>query len=366
MPLKASAAYVGASAFETLIETDRQLIRRLFGSRPGFIEPSDFLVTPGTGLAVNISPGGYVLRHRENNSQGFYFAWSDDPETLPWPTASTEPRIDTLLLRVADPQYGTVSGAVGARWDILQGTPAATPLTIDDATINSTYRVPGAWERVVDVLVPAGATSFVPGNIGHRDRKTALTGALLPVPNAAARPTVGLYDGYQIWRSDIDVIEVYNGSAWVQQTPPRAVPADAGDYNFGDTTSTTYVTLLSGGSANPLSASIIAPPSGKVLVAYNSFCVAGAGTNAGRVLAVTGLRLNGPGFANVDPGDRESVVFERNGTVTLGARISATWTQGGLTPGSSYTWTSVMKVAGAVTGQFAGFDSRAIELIPLP
>ena len=164
MPLNASALGVGSAGFQTLIQTDRQFVAAALDDRVGVIGPSDFLVTPNIAShAVDVNGGRMVLAGANTTDQGSYFAWSEGPETIPWPAPSGQARIDTLILRVADPQYGTVTGTVGGRWDIIQGVPSASPVAKSDTQINTEIPVPGAWERVADIRINTADTGVIPG-----------------------------------------------------------------------------------------------------------------------------------------------------------------------------------------------------------
>ena len=162
-----SGSYIGSGDFPTPIEADRQLIQALLGAADAATLTSDsFVVTPGTGLAVNVSAGKAVLKGRNAPSQGSYFVYSTAAEAIPWEPAGVLPRIDSLLLIAADAQYGTVSGAgQGFRWVIATGTPNASPVALSDADITNDWAEPGAWARVANVLVNPGDTSFTTSDI---------------------------------------------------------------------------------------------------------------------------------------------------------------------------------------------------------
>ena len=164
MALQPSAVGVGSPGFQTTIQADRQFIKAAFKGKIGILNWSDFKVTSNsTSHAMDVDAGFASLAGPNAQDQGNYFAWSEASETIAWPAPSSSPRIDTLILRVADPQYGTVTGSVGARWDIIQGVPASSPVARSDIEISTTFFVPGGWMRVADIRVNVADTGAIPG-----------------------------------------------------------------------------------------------------------------------------------------------------------------------------------------------------------
>lgn len=164
MPLQPSAVGVGSPGFQTTIQADRQFIKAAFRGKIGILNWNDFKVTSNpTSHAMDVEGGYASLAGPNAQDQGNYFPWSESAETIAWPAPSSSPRIDTLVLRVADPQYGTVTGSVGARWDIIQGVPASSPVARSDIEISTTFFVPGGWMRVADIRVNVADTGVIPG-----------------------------------------------------------------------------------------------------------------------------------------------------------------------------------------------------------
>lgn len=158
MGLQAAAAYLGEAGFEHPVELDRRILQVLF-RKSGLVSIGDWAVTPVVGsLEAQIGSGSGVLIGEETVQQGAYFAWSDTPSTLPWPSPSGSPRVDTLLVRVQDPQYGTISGDPGASWEIVSGVPSSSPFALPDSEFEpgGGFYKPGAWFRIGDWDVAPG------------------------------------------------------------------------------------------------------------------------------------------------------------------------------------------------------------------
>lgn len=173
MGLQTTAAYfnldsVGA-AFQHPVELDRNVLMGAYGrNRSGRLRPDDFAVTPtGVNQQVSLSSGRAFLLGKETAQQGGYFAWSDAAVTATLAAPSANPRIDTILLRVYDNQYGTITGNPRAQIDIIQGTPGASPSVTADSAFNTGGGswVPGAWYRLADIRVNPGDTVVPSGQI---------------------------------------------------------------------------------------------------------------------------------------------------------------------------------------------------------
>jgi hypothetical protein len=200
MTLQVSAAFVGAGSFLNKVETDRKVIEAMWPDA-GVLE--GFLVSPTTGLNVLVSAGKAVLKGAEANTQGNYFVWNNADETLAWPAPTSLSRIDSLILRAADSQYGTIPGGVqGAKYEIIQGDPNASPVARSDSYINTTAYVPGAWLRLANVLINNGDTTFTAGDITSQ-AKSALRGAVT-ICTSSTRPT-NPANGQEIFETDTGI-----------------------------------------------------------------------------------------------------------------------------------------------------------------
>jgi len=163
-----SSAYIGADSYETKVEDDRNLVKAVFNGSSGALSAGSFALTPaapGAGLALNAAAGSAVLAGFNSTSQGSYFVWNDVVETIPWVAPDTLPRIDTLLLQVADPQYGALTTDAGPQWIIATGNPAGSPVALSDSALLSSWVQPGAYMKWANVAVNPGDTSFSSGDI---------------------------------------------------------------------------------------------------------------------------------------------------------------------------------------------------------
>lgn len=319
MPLNASALEIGSPGFQTLVQTDRQFITGIFGNGSFVLREGDFSVTPNSlSHAVDISAGKAILAGGNATDQGSYFAWSDSGETIAWPAPSANPRIDTLVLRVADPQYGTVTGATGARWDIIQGVPTASPAARSDTEINTTFFVPGAWLRIADIRLDSSDTGVIPGGKFYK-RQVARTTNIVDTNNADA----------------------------------------------GGTTSTTFTASLTGASTNA-SATFVAPISGAVELDFSA--VAWLGIAGGPNLNVLYWRpfISGGQYSSqTDLGENFQMTYRFHGTASLqqSSTLARKRTLTGLWPGTQYTITMQQKLD--YTGPSVSLDDRGIHVKPV-
>lgn len=217
MPLQAVPSYIGVSGYLTPVENDRQLIKNIFGRRQGVLGSSDFQVTQApSGMAVRVNSGALVCGDKESAAQGFYFAWSDSQEDVAWPGPSGQPRIDTLIARVVDPQYGATAAPTGAKWEVIQGTPAASPTAPADSVINNvTNNKPGAWVRIADIRINTTDTTSIPAARITDRRVFAASGQML-VANEASLPTVGVQVGQGALTLDNKWFYMWSGTSWIR------------------------------------------------------------------------------------------------------------------------------------------------------
>jgi hypothetical protein len=165
MGLQTIPAYVGGLSHP--VELDRRILRAQY-RKTGMTYVGAFNMTtvPGS-MALNVGAGTAYLNGIETAQQGGYFVWSDAAENIPWPAASGQPRIDLLVLRVVDLQYGSDPGTSRAMWEVIQGTPAASPTAPNVSVLNfgnPNYR-PGAVYVRATVRVDAGDTDLVGNTI---------------------------------------------------------------------------------------------------------------------------------------------------------------------------------------------------------
>src|SRR5688572_17524299 len=179
MGLQAIPAYIASAGFQHPATLDRNILEKIFGGRGGATRAGEFLIYPGAGTrGISVEPGGYLLLGTENSQQGSYFAWSDAPEPFLLAAAVGNPRIDTLLLRVHDNQYGTIPGSPGAYWDVVQGVAAGSPTARPDSDfqVGGPFYTPGAWARIGDIRVNVGDIAIPGGQITSTQRYTRHNG----------------------------------------------------------------------------------------------------------------------------------------------------------------------------------------------
>lgn len=213
MGLNVSAAYIGAGGFQNAVETDRQILQWLVGDFNRISATTDFVVTPVAGEhKVSVSAGRAFLRGVNTpGSQGSYFVWSDSADTVDMPVPQSNPFFATLILRSADPQYGTVTGTVGARWDVVSGAAASSPVAISDAGI-SALNVPGGWMRVADIRINPADTGAIPaGQITDTRPPVQVTRADV-ICTSTTRPPHMM--DLRIFESDTKFSYISDGAAW--------------------------------------------------------------------------------------------------------------------------------------------------------
>lgn len=166
-----------------------------------------FVSQNGTpNMSVQISTGHALVAGTEGATQGSYVCFND--ATVNRTVAASDPslpRIDIVVARVRDSVY---SGATNA-WalEVVTGVAASSP-AVPTAPANSMI--------LAQVAVAAGATTIVNGNITNLQPYLTAVGGLLPVRTQTERDAlVGLYDGMAVWRQDTDMMQVYNGSAFL-------------------------------------------------------------------------------------------------------------------------------------------------------
>lgn len=217
----------GVTPFQHPVELDRNLARAMF-RQSGCLRGGDWTVAPtGTNQQVSISTGSGFVNGQESAQQGGYVGWSDASENKTFGAPSGSPRIDTLLLRAYDPQYGTLpSGTCRMQWDIVAGTPAATPAPQPDSAFISTggQWVPGAWMKWAEVRINPGDTVipsgqiYLPGSVVSgigttwSQRFARGSGATI-LCTAASRPASPQV-GDMIYETDTQRFYVWNGAAW--------------------------------------------------------------------------------------------------------------------------------------------------------
>lgn len=214
MGLQTKPAYIGTAGFTNPVENDRNLIEHTFG-RSGVLRYGNFDLAAVAGVMQGQIQGGSAVILGSASTQGAYWGYSDAQENLAWPAANgSNPRWDTLIMRVIDTQYGASGAGDQLRWEILQGTPAASPVVLTDTQINTNFPQPGAWMRMWDVRVPAGVTNLTTATFTRRFPYTNTNGVLLYNSAVESRPA-GLYRGETLMDVSTGLRYWWNGTLWV-------------------------------------------------------------------------------------------------------------------------------------------------------
>jgi hypothetical protein len=249
--LQSTAAYfnldsVGA-AFQHPIELDRNQLKALY-RRSGRMRVEDLVLAPtGVNQQLSISAGRAFMLGTETAQQGGYFAWSDASSNVTFAVPSASPRIDTLLLRIYDNQYGTITGNPRPQYDIVQGTPGASPAVHPDSDFNTggPQWVPGAWYRLGDVRINPGDT-VIPTNQIYTNTTYVKSPGGVTVCNSAnnttgfgGRPTDAI-NGDEIWEQDTG--RRYMRAATTGMWLPSGLQAMASTSSNGTASSATTAT----------------------------------------------------------------------------------------------------------------------------
>lgn len=302
-----STAFIAPNTYETSADTMRHLIKRAVGQvGPGPV--GAFTLTPsGSDLSLTTQVTGFEwILQGSNPNQGYYYVWSEDVETINFDVANTNPRWDTIVLKVADSEFG-ITGGDGPNWQIVKGTPASSPVKNSDATVIAAVTDAGAWQRVADIRIGGSATVINPG----ADVSITATDVYAPLVNIT--PGVSLQAGGAL-------------TTWV-------------DVSSGSITPPTFKVPTSGKFTVRLSASI---------------------TNNSGSSAWLSYHLNWSGGSNTD--------YTSNGTKggASGSRATAVRTFRGIaTPGTVVTLNLNTWRGGGTAAQTA-IDSILLEVLPEP
>jgi hypothetical protein len=169
MGLQTVPGFISQAGYLHPAELMRNFQHAIAAGRSGAIRYPMFEVS-GTGVAnqIQITSGQAIICGSESDTQGAYFVWSDASELVTVPAADgSYDRIDTLLLRVADPQYGTITGLPRAYWDVVSGVAASSPSVRNNANFNvgGGFYQPGAWLRIADIRRNTGDTTVIGSRI---------------------------------------------------------------------------------------------------------------------------------------------------------------------------------------------------------
>lgn len=215
MGLQTVPGFIGQTGYEHPVELDRNWMEALAGGRSGAYRYNDFALTPsGSALQMAVAAGHAVLVGSESAQQGAYFAWSDASENIAWPSPSGSTRIDSLILRVVDTQYGSDPGQPRAEWQVVQGVAGSGVARPDsDINVGGSFYKPGAWLRWCNVTLPSTATTLTSaGVVVTHLRKYARVGRHVMCLTADKPSDPQLGD--TITLIEDGQTQVWNGSAW--------------------------------------------------------------------------------------------------------------------------------------------------------
>lgn len=161
---------------------------------------------PGGTMTVNVATGRAVIPGTTSALQSAYTYLNDSTKAVTIAAAhATLARRDIIIARVQDAAY---AGAVNTfTAEVVAGTPAASPVV--PAT-------PASSIVLAEILLPAGAGGAAVTNGMITDRRvwTVAKGGLMPITGVADRP-VSPYSGQAVYRLDLGVTEIWNGSSWM-------------------------------------------------------------------------------------------------------------------------------------------------------
>jgi hypothetical protein len=143
----------------------------------GVVGGSGLVVSAGTGMAVTVQPGSYVVPATATPTAGGYVSTLASQATLTVQTADpTNPRIDLVVAYVDDAGSSSSYGAI----EIITGTAAPSP---------SAPSTPANSTTLGQLTIPATTTSITSGMITDQRTFTTTTGGILVAP-------VGSVTGY--------------------------------------------------------------------------------------------------------------------------------------------------------------------------
>lgn len=145
----------------------------------GVVGGAGLSVYAGTGMAVQVQPGSFVVPNSGTPTAGGYCATLTSTATLTVQTADpSNPRIDLVVANVVDNGNNTSAGQV----QIITGTAAPSP-SVPAAPANSI--------TLAQITVSAGATSITSGMLADQRPFTTTTGGVLVAPKGSVTGYAG-------------------------------------------------------------------------------------------------------------------------------------------------------------------------------
>jgi len=288
--------------------------------------------TGSPSMAVTVDTGVAWVPGTESATQGPYGVFNDAQVTLSITTAhATLPRIDIVQIRVRDSFYSGVSNDANAL-------------------------------VLAEVLVGAGVTTIVGGNITSKRKWLTATGGTMQANLTADIPaSTDIGTGQLVYNLQTKELTVFDSSHNViYQVNPASITVEGKDSSVttGSTTSTTFTNTLT--TTGIRGVSFVAPPSGKAIVhglasGWNSLAV--------HSFLSFEVRVGGSvGSGAVHLASNENTASEFLLTATDPARHKAMGVVTGMTAGSTYNACLTYRVPSG-TGSYA---RRHILVQPIP
>jgi hypothetical protein len=145
----------------------REAVGSLMWPGGGVVNEGDLAVTPTGAMSVQVAEGQAWIPGTYAASQGPYYTQNQAAEILAIGTADpSNPRIDTVIAQVEDAAY--VGSSNLAQLAVVPGTPSAGATLVN---LTGAATLPANSLVLAYVLVPAGATSIVTGDIASFARQ---------------------------------------------------------------------------------------------------------------------------------------------------------------------------------------------------
>lgn len=175
-----------------------------FGARSG-VHPSDDPVVTVSGTTATVEDCRAVVYPAENSAQGPYRIAVQSEDVSLDPADGSNDRIDALDLEVQDDDEDA-SGFRRYRVVYTAGTPAGSP---------SAPSLTAGRLRLATILVPSGGSPSPSVSDDAEPPYYTAVGGVLPVRDDSEGPDAGRYVGMFRYRRDAEVLEVWDGSAWM-------------------------------------------------------------------------------------------------------------------------------------------------------
>ncbi|MGW1980281.1 H-type lectin domain-containing protein [Streptomyces sp. NPDC001889] len=170
------------------------------GCLPGGL---DLAPVPGSALQATLSAGRLWVQGTSGAAQGGYSVTIDAPVPLTFGAGhATYSRIDSVVVRVADPSHDSTVTVFGGEVLVVQGSAAGTP---------TPPTLPPNSQKLYDVVVGKESVGldWVTGVLDRR-RYTAALGGIVPPGSGVAFS--GSHNGQ--YRDNDGVLERWNGTVW--------------------------------------------------------------------------------------------------------------------------------------------------------